>query len=181
YYALQNNASGIAIRSSYQASKLISFTGRINYAYKGKYLLSLTGRSDGSSKLAPGNKWAFFPSIAGAWRISDEAFMRSQRLFSDLKLRASYGIAGNDAIRPYATVTYLSKIPFSYDDTNAALAYGISDQVGNRSLKWELSATTNVGLDVGLFGSRIYASIDYYDTRTKDLLLQRTLPTSGGV
>jgi len=181
YYALQNNARGIAIRSSYQASKLISFTGRINYAYKGKYLLSLTGRSDGSSKLAPGNKWAFFPSIAGAWRISDEPFMRSQQLFSDLKLRASYGIAGNDAIRPYSTVTYMSKIPFSYDDTNAALAYGISDQAGNRNLKWELSATTNVGLDVGLLGSRIYATIDYYDTRTRDLLLQRTLPTSGGV
>jgi TonB-linked SusC/RagA family outer membrane protein len=181
YYALQNNASGIAIRSAYQSSKLISFTGRINYAYKGKYLLSLTGRSDGSSKLAPGNRWAFFPSIAGAWRISDEKFMQSQHIFSDLKLRASYGIAGNDAIRPYSTATYLSKIPFSFDDTNSALAYGISDQIGNKGLKWELSSTTDVGLDIGLFDGRIAASIDYYDTHTKDLLLQRSLPTSGGV
>jgi len=181
FYAMQNNSSGIAIRSAYQSSKLISFTGRINYAYKGRYLLSLTGRSDGSSKLAPGNQWAFFPSVAGAWRVSDEQFMQSQHVFSDLKLRASWGIAGNDAIRPYSTQTYMSKIPFSFDDTNAALAYGISDQIGNRQLKWELSATTDIGLDIGLFDGRISAAIDYYDTHTKDLLLQRTLPTSSGV
>ncbi|TWV99546.1 SusC/RagA family TonB-linked outer membrane protein [Chitinophaga pinensis] len=181
YYALQNNVSGIAIRSSYMANKLISFTGRINYNYKGKYLLSLTGRSDGSSKLAPGNKWAFFPSIAGAWRVSDEAFMKGQRVFSDLKIRASYGIAGNDAVPPYATASYLSKIPFSYDDTNSALAYGIGSQIGNRNLKWELSATTDIGLDMSFFDGRIGATIDLYDTKTKDLLLQRTLPSSSGV
>lgn len=181
YYALQNSVSGIAIRSSYMANKLISFTGRINYSYKGKYLLSLTGRSDGSSKLAPGNKWAFFPSVAGAWRISDEAFMRGQRAFSDLKLRVSYGIAGNDAVPPYATASYLTKIPFSYDDTNSSLGYGIGSQIGNKNLKWELSSTIDVGLDMSFFDGRIGATIDYYDTHTKDLLLQRTLPTSSGV
>lgn len=181
YYAMQNNVSGIAIRSLYRSSKLISFTGRLNYAYKGKYLLSLTGRSDGSSKLSPGNKWAFFPSAAGAWRISDEAFMKSQTFFSDLKLRVSYGIAGNDAVDPYSTSSYLSKIPFSYDDTNAAMAYAIGSQAGNKSLKWELSATKNIGLDFGIIENRISGSIDYYDTKTKDLLLQRTLPTSSGV
>lgn len=181
YYAMANNVSGIAIRTSYMANKLISFTGRINYNYKGKYLLSLTGRSDGSSKLAPGNKWAFFPSIAGAWRIADENFMRGQHFFSDLKLRASYGIAGNDAVPPYATASYLSKIPYSWDDTNAALAYGIGSQIGNRNLKWELSATTDIGLDFSILNGRIGATVDYYDTHTKDLLLQRTLPTSSGV
>ncbi len=181
YYALQNSVSGIAIRSSYMENKLISFTGRINYSYKGKYLLSLTGRSDGSSKLAPGNKWAFFPSIAGAWRISDEAFMRDQHIFSDLKLRASYGIAGNDAVPPYATASYLTKIPFSYDDTNSSMGYAIGSQVGNKFLKWELSSTTDVGLDMSFLNGRINATVDYYDTHTKDLLLQRTLPTSSGV
>jgi TonB-linked SusC/RagA family outer membrane protein len=181
YYALANSVSGIAVRSSYMANKLISFTGRINYNYKGRYLLSLTGRSDGSSKLARGNKWAFFPSAAGAWRISDEAFMRGQRVFSDLKVRVSYGIAGNDAVPPYATASYLSKIPFSYDDTNSALAYGIGSQIGNKFLKWELSATTDVGVDMSFMDGRIGATIDVYDTRTKDLLLQRTLPTSSGV
>ncbi len=172
----------IAIRSAYQSSKLISFTGRINYAYKGRYLLSLTGRSDGSSKLAPGNQWAFFPSVAGAWRISDEKFMHSQRVFSDLKLRASWGIAGNDAIRPYSTQTYMSKIPFSFDDTNAALAYWHQrpDWPTSNS-RWELSATTDIVIDIGLFDGRISAAIDYYDTHTKDLLLQRTLPSSSGV
>lgn len=181
YYALQNSVSGIAIRSSYMENKLISFTGRINYSYKGKYLLSLTGRSDGSSKLAPGNKWAFFPSVAGAWRISDEAFMAGQRVFSDLKVRVSYGIAGNDAVPPYATASYLTKIPFSYDDTNSSMGYAIGSQIGNRNLKWELSSTTDVGLDMSFFDGRIGATIDYYDTHTKDLLLQRTLPTSSGV
>ncbi|MEV4886195.1 TonB-dependent receptor [Chitinophaga ginsengisegetis] len=181
YYAMQNNVSGIAARSMYQSSKLISFTGRLNYAYKGKYLLSLTGRSDGSSKLSPGNKWAFFPSAAAAWRISDEAFMKSQTFFSDLKLRVSYGIAGNDAVDPYSTMSYLTKIPFSWDDTNAAMAYTIGDQAGNKGLKWELSATKNIGLDFGIIANRITGSIDYYDTQTKDLLLQRTLPTSSGV
>lgn len=181
YYALANSVSGIAVRSSYMSNKLISFTGRINYNYKGKYLLSLTGRSDGSSKLAPGNKWAFFPSVAGAWRIGDEDFMKGQHFFSDLKIRASYGIAGNDAVPPYATASYLSKIPFSYDDTNAALAYGIGDQIGNKNLKWELSSTTDIGLDMSILNGRVGATIDVYDTHTKDLLLQRTLPTSSGV
>ncbi|MBW8687591.1 SusC/RagA family TonB-linked outer membrane protein [Chitinophaga rhizophila] len=181
YYALQNSVSGVAIRSSYMANKLISFTGRINYSYKGKYLLSMTARSDGSSKLAPGNKWALFPSVAGAWRISDEGFMRGQRVFSDLKVRASFGIAGNDAVPPYATASYLSKIPFSYDDTNSALAYGIGSQIGNRNLKWELSATTDFGVDMSFLDGRIGATIDYYDTKTRDLLLQRTLPSSSGV
>ncbi|WP_089784435.1 SusC/RagA family TonB-linked outer membrane protein [Chitinophaga sp. YR573] len=181
YYALANNVSGIAVRTSYMASKLISFTGRLNYNYKGKYLLSLTGRSDGSSKLAPGNKWAFFPSVAGAWRIGDEEFMHKQHFFSDLKLRASYGIAGNDAVSPYSTASYLSKIPFSYDDTNSALAYGIGNQIGNKNLKWELSATTDIGVDFSILHQRIGFTADYYDTHTKDLLLQRTLPTSSGV
>lgn len=181
FYALQNNVSGIAIRSSYASNKLISFTGRLNYSYKGRYLLTFTGRSDASSKLAEGNKWAFFPSVAGAWRISDEAFMQGQRTFSDLKLRVSYGIAGNDAVDAYSTQSSLSRIPISYDDNTAAPAFGVSDLIGNRELKWELSATTDVGLDVALLDNRISASIDYYDTRTRDLLLQRTLPTSSGV
>ncbi|MGO4292467.1 SusC/RagA family TonB-linked outer membrane protein [Chitinophaga sp. RAB17] len=181
YYALQNSVSGIAIRNSFQASKLISFTGRLNYAFKGKYLLSLTGRSDGSSKLAPGNKWAFFPSVAAAWRISDEKFMKSQTFLSDLKLRVSYGIAGNDAVPPYSSTAYLTKIPFSFDDTNAAMAYAIGDQAANLGLKWELSTTKNIGLDFGIIANKISGSIDYYDTQTKDLLLLRTLPTSSGV
>ncbi|RAJ77469.1 TonB-linked SusC/RagA family outer membrane protein [Chitinophaga dinghuensis] len=181
YHALQNNVSGIAIASGYEESKLLSFTGRLNYNYKGKYLLSFTGRSDGSSKLSPGNKWAFFPSVAGAWRISDEAFMKSQQTFSDLKLRVTYGIAGTDAVLPYSTVSSLSKIPFSWDDTNAAVAYTIGDQTGNKKLKWELSATKNIGLDFGILQGRISGSIDVYDTRTHDLLLKRTLPTSSGV
>ncbi|UYQ94877.1 TonB-dependent receptor [Chitinophaga horti] len=181
FHALQNNVSGIAIRTTYQQWNLVSFTGRLNYAYQGKYLLTLTGRSDGSSKLAQGNQWAFFPSVAGAWRISDEAFMKKQTFISDLKLRVSYGIAGNDAVAPYGTQSVLFRAPFSYDDNTAAMAYSISDQLGNRQLAWELTGTTDIGLDFGLFDNRISANIDYYDSHTSDLLLMRRLPTSTGV
>ncbi|WP_295128614.1 TonB-dependent receptor [uncultured Chitinophaga sp.] len=181
FHALQNNVSGIAIRSAYQQWNLVSFTARINYAFRERYLLTLTGRYDGSSKLSDGQKWAFFPSAAAAWRISDEEFMKQQNFFSDLKLRVSYGVAGNDAVAPYSTQSSLFRIPFSYDDNTAAPAYTISDQIGNKTLKWELSGTTDIGVDMGFLGSRININFDYYDTRTSDLLLLRTLPTSTGV
>ncbi|SHM97264.1 TonB-linked outer membrane protein, SusC/RagA family [Chitinophaga jiangningensis] len=180
YHALENNISGISINTDFFRTKLISFTGRLNYDYKGKYLFSFTTRSDGSSKLSPGMKWAYFPSVAGAWRVSDEAFMKNQQVISDLKLRVTYGIAGTDAVQPYSTAAVLTKIPFSWDDTNAAIAYTIGQQAGNRELKWETSTTKNIGMDFGILENRITGNIDVYDTRTKDLLLMRTLPTSTG-
>jgi TonB-linked SusC/RagA family outer membrane protein len=125
------------------------------------------------------NRWSFFPSAAVAWRIIDEDFMKDQNLFSDLKLRASYGVAGNAAVKPYSTTTGLILIPYSYNDISM-LAYGFDPQNGNRNLKWELTGTQNIGLDFGLFKNRITASVDYYDSRTRDLLLLRPLPGSSG-
>lgn len=167
--------------SGYTQNKLISFTGRVNYSFRDKYLLTVTGRSDGSSKLGEGHKWAFFPSVGLGWRISDEAFMKNQNVVTDLKLRASYGISGNDVINPYATQNSLATVSFAYNDANAANAYLINQTIGNQDLRWELTTTADVGLDVGLLDNRITANIDYYDARTNDLIFPYTLPLLTGV
>lgn len=167
--------------SGYVESKLFSFSGRVNYSYKGKYLLTLTGRNDGSSKLAAGHKWAFFPSAAAAWRVVDEDFMKEQQAVSDLKLRVSYGVSGNDVISPYATQNSVVVQNFSFDDANAANAYVINGLIGNNTLKWELTKTMNIGLDFGLFNNVLTGSIDYYNAKTSDLIFPYTLPLSTGV
>jgi len=167
--------------SGFAENKLISFTGRINYSWKGKYLLTVTGRTDGSSKLAPGNKWAFFPSTGLGWRIIDENFMKNQKAVSELKLRGSYGISGNDVINAYATQNTLTPLQFSYNETSAAPAYTISPTIGNQDLKWELTNTFDMGLDFGFLDNRITGSIDYYDARTRDLIFPYTLPLFTGV
>jgi TonB-linked SusC/RagA family outer membrane protein len=180
FYALQNNPANPLISSGYSANNLISGALRINYNYKGKYLLTLTGREDGASVLSKGNQWAFFPSIAAAWRINDEAFMSSQNLFTDLKLRVSYGVAGNSAVRPYQTQSNLMLIPFQWNEASA-LAYALQPQVGNPDLRWELTATKDIGLDFSILRSRVSGSFDYYDSETEDLLLLRQLPPTSGV
>jgi len=180
FYALQNNPSNLAISSRYIASTLISGAFRINYNYQGKYLLTLTGRADGASVLSSDNKWAFFPSAAAAWRINDEDFMSHQDLFSDLKLRLSYGVAGNSAVRPYQTENNLLLVPFQWND-QSALAYALQPQIGNPDLKWELTSTADVGIDFAVLKNRVSGSVDYYDSKTKDLLLLRQLPASSGV
>ena len=167
--------------SGFVQNKLISFTGRVNYSFKGKYLLTVTGRSDGSSKLAPGNKWAFFPSAGLGWRVIDEDFMKSQKVFSELKLRGSYGISGNDVINAYATQNSLTLAQISYNETTAAPAYLISPTIGNQSLKWELTTTADFGVDFGLFDNRLTGTVDYYDARTNDLIFPYTLPLFTGV
>ncbi|OQP47395.1 SusC/RagA family protein [Niastella yeongjuensis] len=177
--ALLNNPLNLGIWSNYIGNNLVSGAFRVNYGYKGKYLLTLTGRADGSSVLLKENRWSFFPSAAVAWRIIDENFMQEQSIFSDLKLRASYGVAGNAAVKPYSTTTGLILIPYSFNDISM-LAYGFDPQNGNRNLKWELTGTQNIGLDFGLFKNRITASVDYYDSKTRDLLLLRPLPGSSG-
>lgn len=167
--------------SGFSSNRLISFTGRVNYNFKDRYLLTVTGRSDGSSKLGEGHKWAFFPSAGLGWRIVEEKFMQNQNLFTDLKLRASYGISGNDVINPYATQNSLATVSFSYNDANAANAYLINQTIGNQNLQWELTRTADIGLDVGILQNRITANLDYYDARTNDLIFPYTLPLLTGV
>lgn len=178
FYGL-GNTQNQAVITNYMMSNLVSFAGRLNYAYKGKYLLTATGRTDGSTKLAQGNKWAFFPSAAVAWRVSDEDFMKDNKVISDLKLKYSYGVAGSDNISAYATQSSLSKLAFAYDDASA-LAYTYSPLLGNVGLTWEKTKTSDFGVEIGLFKNRISATVDYYSSKTYDLLLDRSLPATSG-
>ncbi|MCH5597788.1 SusC/RagA family TonB-linked outer membrane protein [Niabella ginsengisoli] len=170
----------MAMSSNYSRWNLLSFAGRINYSYKGKYLATVTGRTDGSSKLAPGNQWGFFPSAAVAWRISDENFMQSQKIFDDLKLRVSYGVSGNDVVPPYGTQSNLSVVQFAYGDVLAS-SYVINPLIANPDLRWERTKTIDLGLDFTLLKNRLSGAVDYYNALTYDLITENVLPTSTGV
>ena len=157
---------------------MMSFMGRANYRLADKYLLTLTGRYDGSSRLAEGNKWGFFPSAAVGWLVSEEPFMANQSLVSELKLRVSYGRTGNTAIDPYQTAGSLVREAYVFGETPA---YGYRPgAIANPDLRWEISNQINVGVDFGLFNDRVGGSFEVYRTRTSDLLLERQLPPTSG-
>lgn len=158
--------------------QLQSFMGRVNYSYNDKYLLTLTGRLDGSSRLAEGNKYTFFPSVAVGWNISQEDFIKAASFVSNLKLRASYGRTGNQAINPYQTQGNLSRTVYAFG-TAGAFGYR-PNAIANPNLQWETSASFNVGLDFGFFNDRLSGSIEWYRTNTTNLLLDRQLPITGG-
>jgi len=160
--------------------KMLSFFGRANYDYKGKYLLSVAARSDGSSKFAPGNQWGFFPSISGAWRIIQEDFMNGTKSWlSDLKIRASYGEAGSDGIpvgQIYQTFASTSTNVWVNGATNY---WAASTYMANPDLKWETTVSQNVGLDFALFNSKLSGTVDAYINKTKDLLIEFDVQGSG--
>lgn len=180
YYGLTNALDGISIRTGYTKENLVSFAGRANYSFAGKYLASFSIRTDGSSKLGEGNKWSIFPAAALAWRISDEDFLKTSNSISDLKLRVSYGITGSDAITPYRTQSTLTRIPNAFGE-NPAPGFTFSDTIGNASLQWEKTRAFNAGVDIGLWNNRVTATVDFYRTRTTDLLIDRLLPPTSGV
>ena len=157
---------------------LLSYMGRFNYSFKDKYQLTVTGRADGSSKLAEGHKWAFFPSAAVAWRVSDEDFLRNVNTLSNLKLRLSYGVVGNDAVDPYSTQAAIAQT--LYDWAGAAALGFAPSAIANRSLGWEKSKEVNLGIDFGFFKNRVSGSVDIYDKKTEDLILSRALPQHTG-
>jgi TonB-linked SusC/RagA family outer membrane protein len=157
---------------------LESFMGRINYTLLDRYYLTVTGREDCSSRLAPGNKCGFFPSAAVKWRISDEGFMQEHPFVSDMSLRASYGRTGNTAISPYQTMGALSRTTYNFSGKGA---YGFEpDQLANPDLGWEKTNQFDLGFEFGFIDQRIAGSIDYYRQNTSDLLLERQLPMSSG-
>ncbi len=170
--------SGRAITNNYIKSNMLSYFGRVNYKLLDRYLLTATLRADGSSVLSEGNKWGYFPSVAAAWVISDETFLSSSALINNLKLRLSWGKAGNAAIDPYQTLTILGidKIPYTY---GAILVQGqVPANLGNPDLTWETTATYDAGLDISLFKDRITAALDFYYSKTNDLLVYKGLPAS---
>lgn len=157
--------------------KLLSFFSRVNYDFSSKYLLSATFRADGSSKFSEENRWGYFPSVAGAWRISQESFMENAtNWLDDLKLRLSYGTAGNNNI-PSGQMTQ------SFESRSTSWMSGFdnywsaSKTMANPDLKWETTYTRNMGLDFALFGSRLNGSVEVYQNNTKDLLI--AFPVAG--
>ena len=174
-----SQASIVSIGSTRQAWRLDSYTGRINYNFKSKYLLTLTSRVDGSSRFGANNKYGFFPSVAGAWRVSEEPFMQGQQVFSDLKLRASYGLTGNADIPLYNSLSRLNSVG-NYNFNNVRTIGIAAANIGNPDLKWEKSAQADIGLDFGLLNNRIQVTADVYYKKTTDLLLSRTIPLSSG-
>jgi len=169
---------GPNVGSSRSEWTLLSWLGRANYSFRGRYLLTLTGRADGSSKFGAGNKWGIFPSGALAWRVSEEAFMRDVGVISDLKLRASYGLSGNQEIGTYRSLARLSTRGYAFGGTEVVGYIPVS--VANQDLRWETSRQFDVGLDLGLFDQQVRLTADYYRKRTEDLILPVTLPFGTG-
>jgi TonB-linked SusC/RagA family outer membrane protein len=153
-------------------SYLLSFYARTNYSYLDKYLCTFTGRADGSSKFGPDNKFGYFPSGAVAWRISRENFLKELNWINDLKVRASYGLTGNQNIGDQMYRTLYT--PVSYAG-NSAL---IPTQLGNPGIKWESTKQTDIGLDMSFFDGRLNATVDYYNRQTSDGLLSLPIAAS---
>ena len=166
--------------SSYTKTTMQSYFGRVNYSYKSKYLLAASLRADGSSVLAKGHKWGYFPSVAVAWRVSDENFMESTRDWLDnLKLRASWGSTGNAGISAYQTLPMVNADNQIYYEFGSGVTTGrIPTTLGNENLTWETTTSYNFGVDFGFGGNRIYGSADFYINKTKDLLYAQSLPLS---
>ncbi|WP_342331747.1 TonB-dependent receptor [Pedobacter sp. FW305-3-2-15-E-R2A2] len=160
---------------------LLSYLGRIDYNYKSKYLITVSFRSDGSSRFPTANRWAYFPSGAFAWRFTDEPFMKKLGFLADGKLRVGYGHTGNNRVDDYASLTALKMLPSSGYPTGNVPGKGIVPvNLGNTKLKWETTVQSNVGIDLSFFNSRIAFTADYYHKKTHDLLLNATLPPSMG-
>ena len=166
--------------SGYSETSLMSYALRANYSYKGRYMATATVRWDGSSKFAQGRRWGSFPSFALAWRVSEEPFMKKAAdWLSNLKLRASYGVTGNNNVGNYATqLTVGGTVYYPFGSTyyQGMAPGGIVDKM----LKWEKAREINIGLDFGFFGERIRGSVDWYNKKSTDLLYSVKLPLESG-
>ena len=169
------------LTNGYTKSSMLSFFGRANYRFMDKYLLTASVRADGSSVLAKGHQWGYFPSVAVAWRMNEESFLKSAGWLDNLKLRASWGLSGNAAVDPYGTLTTVSNsstFPVYYNLNGKEYSGNIPNTFGNENLTWEKTAALNFGLDFGILRNRISGSVDVYFSNTYDLLYMRSLPAS---
>ena len=186
FYKMDGAEKSITIGSSYWKENMMSYMLRLNYGYAGRYLITLTGRADGASVFGANNKFGFFPSAAFAWNMSEEGFIKENTNKVDmLKIRLSYGANGNNAISRYTTLDRLystNGIKYIYGDGSTAVnsAYLPSNGIGNPDLKWETTYTANLGIDFLFFQGRLGGSVDMYLSKTKDLLMTRTVPIMNG-
>ncbi|PYP79291.1 MAG: SusC/RagA family TonB-linked outer membrane protein [Gemmatimonadetes bacterium] len=178
YFNLGAAAQVNGISSQTRDWALQSYMARLNYTLLDRYLLTLTSRIDGSSRLAEGNKFASFPSIAVGWRVLDEATNQRFGPVNNLKVRASYGTTGNTSVDPYQTLDQLNRTVYSFGGTGA---FGYApNTLANPNLKWEKTATFDAGVDFGVMDGRISGTLDYYRANTTDLLMNRSIPYSLG-
>ncbi len=186
--SLSSNALGVngvptagfrQVGTDVQESRLISFFLRANYTIADKYLFGASIRRDGSSRFGPNNQWGWFPAASAAWRLSDESFMRGVSWLSDLKLRASWGVNGNQQIPNYqAFSVFTIANPNALYPIGGQFLPGIRPNSIDPNIKWEQTASTNVGIDYGFFGNKFTGAFEFYDKKTTDLLF--TVPTAAG-
>lgn len=182
FFDTNNLGSGATINTPASGRARFAFNsyfGRVNYSLKDKYLLTVTGRMDGSSKFGESNKFAFFPSAALAWKVSDENFLKNVSAISSLKLRTSYGLTGNSEINTYSALPTLNAGYVAVFNNTRATGIG-KGRLGNPALQWEKTAQSDIGLELGLLGGKVFVEADYYYRKTTDMLLDAPLPHTSG-
>jgi TonB-linked SusC/RagA family outer membrane protein len=182
FYNLGQAAGEITLNpdeQEYEVSGLMSWMGRVMYSFDDRYMLTATLRSDGSSRLAQGHKWHTYPALSVGWNIAQESFMRDITPINMLKLRVGYGETSNQAVDPYKTLGLLDTRPYNFG-SEFSTGYLVTE-LPSPHLGWEYSKTTNIGLDFALLDHRISGTVEYYITKTEDLLLRKGLPSTSGV
>ncbi len=180
YYALDKASTEKKLQNyNYWKSGLVSWMGRVMYSYDNKYMASVAIRTDGSSRLAPGHQWHTYPAFSAGWNIAREDFMSQYKWIDNLKLRVGFGQTSNQAISPYSTLGSLNIRNYNFGDTYKAGYY--VNILPNSELGWEYSKTWNFGLDFSFFNGRLNGSFEYYVQKTKDVLLDVSMPSTSGV
>jgi len=182
-----NTDNKAGMNSGFSQNTLLSYMARVNYSFKDRYLLTVSGRYDGASVLAEGNKWSFFPSMALGWRMEQESFLKDVSWIDQLKLRFGVGTTGNASVSAYGTLGTIQSfyMPFSTGNeriliTNEPYYTNSQTRLANKDLGWERTTQYNFGVDFSFLRGRINGSLDIYFSRTKDLLLQQSLPSLTG-
>jgi TonB-linked SusC/RagA family outer membrane protein len=172
--------AGTASSGSSTASEwsMVSIIGRLNYSYLNRYFLTGALRRDGSSRFGSNNKWGYFPSVSAGWLVSDEGFMKNLKTISTLKLKTSFGVAGNNQIPNYGPVSLLATSNYVYGNNKSSGL--VVSNIANPDLKWEKTSQFNVGVELGLFESRLNFTAEYYNSTTRDLLLNLPIPDITG-
>ncbi|WP_209329993.1 SusC/RagA family TonB-linked outer membrane protein [Lunatimonas salinarum] len=181
YFKFNNLGAGANVfqtQSGTSSYALNSYFGRFNYNLKEKYLVTFTGRIDGSSKFGAANQYAVFPSAAVAWRVSEEDFLKSSNTVSNLKLRASYGVTGNSEIPAFQSLAGMGNYTVIFGDQRA-IGLGVN-RLANPDLRWERTFQTDMGMELGLFNNRLTLELDLYRKLTRDMLLNAPVPSSSG-
>lgn len=181
FYNLRNaNGDLVANDGYYSQSGLRSYMARAMYSYDDKYMVTATLRSDASSRLAKGHQWHTYPAVSVGWNMKNESFLKNFNSIDALKIRVGYGETSNQAVNPYQTLGSLAPVKYNFGNTNYSTGYYVN-RLPSPDLGWEFSQTWNYGLDFGILNNRLTGTVEYYTTKTNDLLLGVSLPPTSGV